>query len=145
MAPLIWCRGVEKRFGKTPALRGADLAVSAGEIVAIMGPSGSGKSTLLQCLAGIQMPDAGEVGFGAERIESMDSRARTLLRRTSFGFMFQFGDLVPELTALENVALPLLLDGRDRGGSFHQANSWLDRVSVGHLAESLPGQLSGGE
>src|ERR1700676_617999 len=86
---LIEARDVVRSFGETPALRGANLAVAAGEIIAIMGPSGSGKSTLLHCLAGIYRPDSGEVWFDGQRLDSLDEAERTRLRRTAFGFVFQ--------------------------------------------------------
>src|SRR5512133_3975724 len=98
----------------TEALRGADLTVNAGEVVAVTGPSGSGKSTLLHCAAGILTPDRGEVAFDGRRLDQLGDRQRSLLRRQRFGFVFQFGQLVPELPAVENVALPLLLAGRPR-------------------------------
>ena len=101
-------------FGETPALRGASLSVQRGEILAVMGPSGSGKSTLLHCLAGILVPDSGEVHFDGQRLDTMREAERSRLRRDRFGFVFQFGQLVPELTAEENVALPLLLGGTRR-------------------------------
>jgi ABC-type transporter Mla maintaining outer membrane lipid asymmetry ATPase subunit MlaF len=103
---LIEARGVVKSFGQTPALRGANVQVDAGEMLAVMGPSGSGKSTLLHCLAGIFTPDEGEISFDGQRLDQMDETRRTELRRTSFGFVFQFGQLVPELTAADNIALP---------------------------------------
>ena len=106
---LIEARDVVKSFGQTPALRGASVTVSPGEILAIMGPSGSGKSTLLHCLAGIFAPDQGEVWFDGRRLDTLGEDERTKLRRTAFGFVFQFGQLVPELTTADNVALPLLL------------------------------------
>ena len=100
-SPLIWARGVVKSFGQTPALRRADVQVTAGEILAVMGPSGSGKSTLLHCLAGIFPPDEGEISFDGQRVDQMDETRRTELRLTAFGFVFQFGQLVPELTAAD--------------------------------------------
>jgi putative ABC transport system ATP-binding protein len=102
-------------FGSTPALRGASLGVAKGEIVAVMGPSGSGKSTLLHCLAGILVPSSGEVHFNGVRLDRLSDDKRSALRRDRFGFVFQSGQLVPELTAEENVALPLLLSGMRRG------------------------------
>src|ERR1700728_5282457 len=101
-------------FGEAPALRGASVSIASGEILAIMGPSGSGKSTLLHCLAGILVPDTGEVHFDGQRLDVMREAERSRLRRDRFGFVFQFGQLVPELTAEENVALPLLLGGTGR-------------------------------
>lgn len=115
---LVEARDVVLSFGSTPALRGAELAVAQGEIVAVTGPSGSGKSTLLHCLAGILVPDEGEILYDGRRIDAMRETERSALRRDRFGFVFQFGQLVPELTAEENVALPLLLA---RGRLFHRA------------------------
>ncbi|HMG40678.1 MAG TPA: ABC transporter ATP-binding protein [Acidimicrobiales bacterium] len=143
---LLVAREVTRSFGATPALRGADIAVAAGEIVAIMGPSGSGKSTLLHCLAGILTPDAGEVWFDGDRVDVMSDKARTELRRRRFGFVFQFGQLVPELAAVENVALPLLLAGRPRAEALAEAAPWFDRLRLGEGIEGRrPGELSGGE
>jgi putative ABC transport system ATP-binding protein len=118
---LIEARDVHKSFGQTPALRGASVAVGRGEILAIMGPSGSGKSTLLHCLAGIFAPDRGEVWFEGNRLDTLDEAARTKLRRTAFGFVFQFGQLVPELTAADNADRRAVrrrgAAGRDRAGA----------------------------
>ena len=143
--PLLTACGVTRSFGLTLALRGADLTVDRGELVAVMGPSGSGKSTLLHCLAGILTPDAGEVAFDGIRVDQLDERARTELRRRRFGFVFQFGQLVPELSAIENVALPLLLDGRARRAALAEAGEWLTTLGIGDLAARRPGELSGGE
>jgi len=137
--------GLRKRFGLTEALRGADLAVRAGEVVAVMGPSGSGKSTLLHCLAGILRPDAGMVAFDGRRVDTMSDRQRTQLRRGAFGFVFQFGQLIPELTAVENVATPLLLAGQRRRTAIGAARAWFDRLGLSGLDGRLPGELSGGQ
>ncbi|GAA3392051.1 ABC transporter ATP-binding protein [Cryptosporangium minutisporangium] len=134
-----------RAFGKTPALRGVSCAVRAGEIVAITGPSGSGKSTLLLCLAGVLVPDAGEVNFGGQQISRMSESERSRLRRTDLGVLFQFGQLVPELTVEENVALPLLLGGARRKAALRSASEWLDRFGVADLGERYPGELSGGQ
>src|ERR1700760_3424602 len=107
-----------------------------------MGPSGSGKSTLLHCLAGILIPDQGEVWFGDQRVDTMNETARSTLRRERFGFVFQFGQLVPELTAVENVALPLLLDGLHRKAALAQAPPWLRGLGLDGLEEPLRGELS---
>jgi len=145
VSPLIEARGVELSFGPTRALRGADLAVDAGELVAVMGPSGSGKSTLLHCLAGILVPDAGEVLLGGQRLDSLSEARRSTLRRDRFGFVFQFGQLVPELTAEENVALPLLLAGTRRGPALAKAREWFARLGLDGLEGRRSGELSGGQ
>ena len=106
---ILEARDLTLSFGETPALRGASVSVKRGEVLAMMGPSGSGKSTLLHCLAGILVPDFGKVYFDGQRIDTMRETERSRLRRDRFGFVFQFGQLVPELTAEENVALPLSL------------------------------------
>ena len=138
-------RELFRSFGATPALRGATVSVAAGEMLAIMGPSGSGKSTLLHCLAGILAPDRGEVWFGDQRVDTMNETARSTLRRERFGFVFQFGQLVPELTAVENVALPLLLDGTHRKAALARAQPWFGRLGLDGLEERRSGELSGGE
>jgi putative ABC transport system ATP-binding protein len=137
--------GLHRSFGRVPALRGAGLSVAAGEIVAVTGASGSGKSTLLHCLAGILRPDSGEVWFDGRRIDDLPDRDRTGLRRAVFGFVFQFGQLIPELPAEENVALPLLLAGRRRSEAIPAARSWLSRLGLDGLGDRMPGELSGGE
>src|SRR5579863_5572331 len=96
---IVEARNLVKSFGETPALRGASLRVQPGEIVAVMGPSGSGKSTLLHCLAGILVPEEGEVWFGGQRLDTLSDDRRSALRRGRLGFVFQSGQLVPELTA----------------------------------------------
>ncbi|EME57429.1 ABC-type transporter [Amycolatopsis decaplanina DSM 44594] len=137
--------GLHKAFGPNQALAGAGLTLEAGEIVAIMGPSGSGKSTLLHCLSGIVPPDGGQVLFRGRDLASMPDAERSALRRTEFGFVFQFGQLVPELTCLENVALPLRLGGMKRRPAERIARGWLDRLAVGDAGDSTPGQVSGGQ
>ena len=134
-----------KRFGQTEALRGIDIDVERGEILAILGPSGSGKSTLLHCLAGILPADGGSVVFDGRRIDELGEAERSQLRRTAFGFVFQFGQLLPELPAIENVALPLLLDGVGRHEAAERSEQALASVGIGALASALPGAMSGGE
>ncbi len=136
---------LQKRFGRTVALDGACLSVNPGEMVAIVGPSGSGKSTLLHCAAGILRPDAGRVVFEGRRVDAMGEAARSALRRTAFGFVFQFGQLVPELTAAENIALPLMLSGASRRGALREARRWLGQLDLVDAAQKRPGELSGGE
>lgn len=143
--PLLQGLGLHKAFGLDQALAGAGLTLEAGEIVAIMGPSGSGKSTLLHCLSGIVSPDQGQVLFRGRALASMSDAERSALRRTEFGFVFQFGQLVPELTCLENVALPLRLGGMKRRPAERLARDWLDRLEVGDSDDSTPGQVSGGQ
>jgi len=142
---LIQARDVFKSFGQTPALRGASVSVDQGEILAIMGPSGSGKSTLLHCLAGIFTPDRGDVLFDGRPVNAMSEADRTRLRRTAFGFVFQFGQLVPELTAADNVALPLLLNRAKHRVAYKTAGTWLDRLGLGDKGGRRTGELSGGE
>ncbi|MGI5274337.1 ABC transporter ATP-binding protein [Nonomuraea sp. CA-218870] len=138
-------RALAKRFGQTVALDGVDLAVAAAEAVAIMGPSGSGKSTLLHCLAGIMKPDAGEVHLLGQRIDHLGERRRSALRRTRFGFVFQFGQLLPELPAEENVALPLMLGGVARQDAVRTARQWFGPLGLGGMEGRRPGELSGGQ
>jgi putative ABC transport system ATP-binding protein len=142
---LVEARDIHKAFGQTPALRGANVTVGPGEIFAIMGPSGSGKSTLLHCLAGIFTPDQGDVLFDGQVVNAMSEADRTRLRRTAFGFVFQFGQLVPELTAADNVALPLLLNRTKRRVAYKTADTWLDKLGVGDKGSRRTGELSGGE
>jgi putative ABC transport system ATP-binding protein len=132
-------------FGPTPALRGASVQVRPGEVLAVMGPSGSGKSTLLHCLAGILVPDAGEVRVAGRRLDALGENERSALRRDRFGFVFQFGQLVPELTAEENVALPLLLSGVRRRDALPRARAWFDRLDLAGLGHRRSGELSGGQ
>ncbi|MEU4694616.1 ABC transporter ATP-binding protein [Actinoplanes sp. NPDC023714] len=144
-APLLTATGVHKNYGNTQALRGVDFAIEAGEIVAVTGPSGCGKSTLLHCLAGLLSVDAGEIRYRDQDIGLFSEAARSRLRRSDFGVLFQFGQLVPELTAAENVALPLLLSGSGRKGAREAALGWLDRFGVADLADKRPGAVSGGQ
>jgi putative ABC transport system ATP-binding protein len=142
---IIEARDLVLSFGETPALRGANVSVERGEILAVMGPSGSGKSTLLHCLAGILVPDAGEVIFDGQRLDRMREAERSRLRREHFGFVFQFGQLVPELTAEENVALPLLLDGMRRSEALDAARRWFELLELDGMERHRTGELSGGQ
>jgi putative ABC transport system ATP-binding protein len=142
---ILSTRAVKKSFGRTQALRGVSLELTRGEVLAVTGPSGSGKSTLLHCLSGILRPEAGEVLYNGQRLDELAEAPRTRLRRREFGIVFQFGQLVPELTVEQNVALPLLLEGHERSAARAAARALLDRLDVGGLATALPGELSGGE
>ena len=145
MACILEARDVVLAFGTTPALRGASLSVTQGEVLAIMGPSGSGKSTLLHCLAGILVPQHGEISFAGRRVDRMGEQQRSALRRDHFGFVFQFGQLVPELSAEENIALPLLLAGVRRVAALKQAREWFERLHLEGMEERRSGELSGGQ
>ena len=151
---IIRTDNIKKSYGETHAMRGISLEIERGEVLAIMGPSGSGKSTLLHTLAGIIRPDSGKVYFNNLRIDNLTDKQRTLLRRNKFGFVrrnkfgfvFQFSQLVPELTAIDNVAVPLLLNGVSRKIAYQKAEQWLNKVGItdtklNHLAN----QLSGGQ
>jgi putative ABC transport system ATP-binding protein len=142
---IIEARDIAKSFGPTPALRGASVQAKQGEILAVMGPSGSGKSTLLHCLAGILTPDQGEVWFRGQRLDTMREGQRSELRRDRFGFVFQSGQLVPELTAEENIALPLLLSGARRARALAEARKWFGRLDLDGLERRRSGELSGGQ
>jgi putative ABC transport system ATP-binding protein len=142
---LLVAEDLRKSFGATPALDGASLEIDAGEVVAVMGPSGSGKSTLLHCVAGIVRPDSGRVLYAGREVSRMGDGERSALRRAQFGFVFQFGQLVPELTCLENVALPLRLERVRRREAERRAAEWLERLEVGDVAGKRPGEVSGGQ
>jgi putative ABC transport system ATP-binding protein len=143
--PIVEAKEAVLSFGETPALRGANLTVTRGEILAVMGPSGSGKTTLLHCLAGILAPDSGQICFAGTRIDTLREQERSALRRDRFGFVFQFGQLVPELSAEENVALPLLLGGMRRAQALHEARSWFERLGLGGMEGHRSGEMSGGQ
>jgi putative ABC transport system ATP-binding protein len=145
MTNLLIGRALHKSFGPIPALRGVDISVATGEILAVMGPSGSGKSTLLHCLGGVLTPDVGEVIFDGQRVDRMLDNQRSRLRRDEFGFVFQFGQLVPDLSVRENVAFPLMLAGRGRRASLAEADTWLQRLGLSESALRLPGEVSGGQ
>lgn len=147
--PLIVTDQLSRSYGRTHALVGVCLTIGAGESVAVMGRSGSGKSTLLHCLSGILPASSGTICLqlpgGQVRLEGLDAAGRARLRREHLGFIFQQGMLVPELTAAENIALPLMLNGVPRATAEQQATGWLSALGLPGLGERRIGQLSGGQ
>ncbi len=141
----ISCRGLVKKFGDVHALNGINLDIPAGQSVAIMGPSGSGKSTLLHCLSGVLSPTEGHVEIGSLKVTSLSDAKRSHLRLSSLGFVFQDGQLIPELPASENIALPLMLTGTPKSTALEKAYTMLDRLGISQLAQRRPAQMSGGQ
>jgi len=145
----ISCRGVTKSYGqgaaKVTALRGIDLDVRTGELLMLVGPSGCGKTTLISCIAGILDHDAGQCTVFGHDFKAMSQRQRTRLRGQTIGFVFQSFNLLPTLTAAENVAVPLLINRMPRARAIAQAVEMLDRVGLGDRHTALPKQLSGGQ
>ena len=146
---IMSARGLEMSFGQTHALRGVDLDILAGEVLAVTGPSGSGKSTLLHVMAGVLVPDAGRVDYHGsdttQDIAALDEAARSRLRLKEFGFIFQFGQLLPDLSALDNVTIPLLLAGTPRRRALAQARETLGELGLSEHLDKRPTQLSGGQ
>ncbi|MER5359952.1 ABC transporter ATP-binding protein [Streptomyces sp. NPDC002785] len=137
--------GVDLSYGSTPAVRDAHLTLSRGEIVAVTGASGSGKSSLLYCLAGVLPAVRGQVRFEGRAYGELDDEEISALRRERFGFVFQYGELIPELTIEENTALPLRLAGQRKRPALEAAAEVLDRLGVADLRERRPSQVSGGQ
>ena len=148
-APLIAVEGLRKMYGTTAqpvvALDGVNLEVTQGEFVAIMGPSGSGKSTLLYLIGGLDRPTEGRVRVGDVDLQTLDDRALSRLRRTTIGFVFQFFNLLPVLTAVENVAMPLVLDGVSTVEAHRRATTALAQVGLEARSTHRPAELSGGQ
>ena len=134
-----------KSYGDVPVLRGVSLEVRAGTATAIMGPSGSGKSTLLHCMSGIVKPDSGAILLSGRHIENLGENDRSRLRRESYGFVFQSGQLLPELPAIENVALPLVLNGLSITEAKRTAHGFFAPLGLDGLQDRRPGQMSGGQ
>ena len=142
---MLELRDITKSFPQQRVLEGISLTVGDGESVAIMGPSGSGKSTLLHCMSGVLVPDQGEVLFDGHDVSAMSDAERSRLRLEHFGFIFQDGQLLPELTATENVALPQIMRGVPRSQAHDEAIDMLTRLGLGAYVDRYPGQLSGGQ
>jgi putative ABC transport system ATP-binding protein len=144
-APVISGQDLVLRFGSTEALRGISVSIDRGEVLAVVGPSGSGKSSLLHCIACILAPTSGHVHLGRRRIDNLGDHALSEIRLRQFGFVFQFGELIPELSLLENVALPLRFQGTKRAPASRTARDMLDDLGIGDLADRRPAQVSGGQ
>jgi len=146
---VLSCKGLRKSYWQgdveVAVLAGVDIDVAAGEHIAVMGTSGAGKSTLLHVLGGLDKPDSGEVRVAGESIWAMSETARGHLRNRALGFVYQFHHLLPEFSAVENVAMPLLIRRQPRAEALAQATHWLQEVGLGHRLQHRPGQLSGGE
>lgn len=142
---MLELRDITKSFTQQRVLEGISLTVGDGDSVAIMGPSGSGKSTLLHCMSGVLVPDHGEVLFDGRDVAAMSDAERSRLRLEHFGFIFQDGQLLPELTATENVALPQIMRGVSRSQAHKDAVDMLTRLGLGAYVDRYPGQLSGGQ
>lgn len=147
--PVLTCANVSKHYGEgalaVSVLRGINITILSGERVAIVGASGSGKSTLLNILGGLDVPDTGEVSVVGEVLSKMGADERGFLRNRSLGFVYQFHHLLPEFTALENVAMPLLIGKIKMAQAKEQAAIMLERVGLAHRLEHKPSELSGGE
>lgn len=138
-------RQLQRRFGDTPVLDGLDLDLAPGECVALVGRSGAGKSTLLHLVAGIDRADGGEIRFDDTRLDALDEAARTHFRRRHLGLVFQSWNLVPSLSALDNLCLPLELIGIGGTDAKRRAQALLDQLGLGELAKRFPDELSGGQ
>jgi putative ABC transport system ATP-binding protein len=142
---VLSAKGVDLSYGPTLAVRDAHLSLARGEIAAITGASGSGKSSLLYCLAGVLPPARGQVRFEGRAYDELDDEDISTLRRERFGFVFQYGELLPELTIEENTALPLRLAGQRKRPALQAAAEVLDRLGMAELRERRPSQVSGGQ
>ena len=145
MAQILSLTDITKDFGGGPVLAGISLDIEPGELVAVMGPSGSGKSTLLHCMSGVLTPTHGSVRYGDEELSALSDTPRSRTRLRNFGFVFQDGQLLPELSNVDNVALPAMLNGMGRGAARRRAMELLDQLGLGGLADRRPAQVSGGQ
>ena len=142
---MIEARNIVKRFGELEVLRGVDLDIAQGEIVSIVGPSGAGKTTLLQIIGTLDTPQQGEVRYEGKNVLTLKDKEMAHFRNRNIGFVFQFHQLLPEFTMLENVAIPALLGGTSRSEAMERARRLLERMHLGDRLDHKPSQLSGGE
>jgi putative ABC transport system ATP-binding protein len=138
---LLWARALRHSYQDSPALLGVSINVRGGEILAVLGPRGSGKSTLLRCLSGQIVPDDGEVWFNSAPVHTLPETARDQLRLSRFGWIGSGAELLPELTAWENAALPLLMRGDSHRTARATAREWLERLDIGSVARKRPADL----
>jgi len=144
-APLMEVRDIYKSFGRLEILRGISLQLHRGEILAIVGASGAGKTTLLQVIGTLDAPDRGEVIIGGERLSALSGNRRAAFRNRHLGFVFQSHQLMPEFTAVENVAIPAMISGKSRREAMAEAGELLRHLSLGDRLDHRPAELSGGE
>ena len=142
---MIEARNIVKRYGDLEVLRGVDLDIAQGEIVSIVGPSGAGKTTLLQIIGTLDTPQQGEVRYEGKNVLALKDRELAHFRYRNIGFVFQFHQLLPEFTMLENVAIPALLGGDNRSDAYARARQLLERMHLADRLDHKPSQLSGGE
>lgn len=142
---MIHLRNIHKSFDRLEVIRGVDLDVHSGEVMAIVGPSGAGKTTLLQIMGTLDRPDSGTVAYGNEELASLSPRKLARFRNSRIGFVFQFHQLLPEFSMLENVAMPALIGGTSRADAFERARQLIDYLGLADRANHRPSQLSGGE
>ncbi len=142
---MIEARNIVKRYGDLEVLRGVDLEITQGEIVSIVGPSGAGKTTLLQIIGTLDTPQQGEVCYEGKNVLTLKDKEMAQFRNRNIGFVFQFHQLLPEFTMLENVAIPALLGGDNRNEAYSRATHLLERMHLADRLDHKPSQLSGGE
>ena len=142
---MLELRNITKSYGPVKVINGLSLSFNPGEIMTIVGPSGAGKTTLLQIAGTLDRPDTGEVTFNGENLLKLKDRKLSRFRNLNLGFIFQFHQLLPEFSALENVALPALIAGKKRKTAFEEARRWLSELGLSHRLQHKPSELSGGE
>ena len=145
MSPLLQTIDIRRNYGNLAVLKGIDLAIKPGEVVSIVGASGAGKTTLLQILGTLDRPDSGELRIADQNVFALNDRQLAKFRNERIGFVFQFNNLLPEFTALENVCLPGFISGKDERAVRQRATELLEKLSLQDRMKNLPSQLSGGE